>query len=174
MDPAPGDPQRYAFQGFQMDDQPAWIERCIIRNDLPWKKSEKYGFSNFPKKYTLNDSYWIGIFHNAAYDNSITLAIEWDADCLSEDLKSCLTNPDDWLYLFIRIKDVKQVAYSGYKNTEDIQRGIQRSILKSDLKSVGKDQLLVISDKYGGNVKIIFNGECRFLVLDEDKQIIRL
>jgi hypothetical protein len=157
-----------------MDDQPAWINRCIIRNDLLWKKSEKYGFSNFLKKYTLNDSYWIGIFHNSAYDNSITLAIEWDADCLSEDLKSCLTNPDDWLYLFIRITDVKQVAYSGYKNKKDIQRGIQRSILKSELKSMGKDQLLVISDKYGGNVKIIFNGECRFLVLDEDKQIIRL
>jgi len=101
-----------------MVDQPAWIERCIIRNDLPWEKSEKYGFSNFTKKYTLNDS--------------------------------------------------------GYKNTKDIQRGIQRSILKSDLKSVGKDQLLVISDKYGGNAKIIFNGECRFLVLDEDKQIIRV
>jgi hypothetical protein len=157
-----------------MDDQPAWINRCIIRNDLPWKKSEKYGFSNFLKKYALNDSYWIGIFHNAAYDNSITLAIEWDADCLSEDLKSFLTNPDDWLYLFIRITDVKQVAYSGYKNTKDIQRGIQRGILRSELKSVGKDQLLVISDKYGGHVKIIFNGECRFLVLDEDKQIIRL
>jgi len=157
-----------------MDDQPAWIERCIIRNDLPWKKSEKYGFINFPKKYTLNDSYWIGIFHNSAYDNSITLAIEWDADCLSEDLQKCLTNPDDWLYLFIRITDVKQVAYSGYKNTKGLQRGIQRSILKSGLKSVGKDQLLVISDKYGGNVKIIFDGECRFLVLDEDKQIIKV
>lgn len=36
---------------------------------------------------------------------------------------------------------------------------------------MGKDQLLVISDKYGGDVKIIFDGECRFLVLDEDKQI---
>lgn len=93
---------------------------------------------------------------------------------MSEDLKSCLTNPDDWLYLFIRITDVKQVAYSGYKNKKDIQRGIQRSILKSDLKSVGKDQLLLISDKYGGNVKIIFNGECRFLVLDEDRQIIKV
>jgi hypothetical protein len=34
--------------------------------------------------------------------------------------------------------------------------------------------LLVISDKYGGNVKIIFDGECRFLVLDEDKQIIKV
>ena len=161
-----------------MDDQPAWINRCIIRNDLPWKKSEKFGFSNFPKKYTLNDSYWIGIFHNSAYDNSITLAIEWDADCLSEDLKNCLTNPDDRLYLFIRITDVKQVAYSGYNDTKDIQRGIQRgiqrSILKSDLKSVGKDQLLLISDKYGGNIKIIFDGECRFLVLDEDKQIIKV
>ena len=93
---------------------------------------------------------------------------------MSEDLKSFLTNPDDWLYLFIRITDVKQVAHSGYKNTKDFQRGIQRSILKSELKPVGKNQLLVISDKYGDNVKIIFNGECRFLVLDEDKQIIRL
>lgn len=157
-----------------MDDQPTWIERCIIRSDLPWKKSDKYGFINFHKKYTLNDSYWIGIFHNAAYDNSITLAIEWDADCLPKDLKSCLTNPDDWLYLFIRITDVKQVAYSGYKNTKEIQRGIQRSISKSDLKSVDKDQSLVISDKYGGNVKFIFKGECRFLVLDEDKQIIKV
>jgi hypothetical protein len=34
--------------------------------------------------------------------------------------------------------------------------------------------LLVILDKYGGNVKIIFDGECRFLVLDEDKQIIKV
>jgi hypothetical protein len=44
----------------------------------------------------------------------------------------------------------------------------------SESKSVGKDQLLVISDKYGGDAKIIFNGECRFLLLDEDKQIIRV
>ena len=68
---------------------------------------------------------------------------------MSEDLKSFLTNPDDWLYLFIRITDVKQVAHSGYKNTKDFQRGIQRSISKSELKPVGKNQLLVISDKYG-------------------------
>jgi hypothetical protein len=157
-----------------MDDQPAWIERCIIKNDLPWKKSKGHGFSNFYKKHTLHDSYWIGIFHNVAYDNSITLAIEWDADCLPKDLKSCLTNPDDWLYLFIRITGVKQVLSSGYENTKDIPRGIQRSILKLDLKTEDKGHSLLISDKYGGDVKIIFNGKCVFLVLDEDKQIIKV
>jgi len=91
-----------------MDDQPIWISKCIIRNDLPWNKSSKNSFDNFYEKYTVRGSYWIGIFYNVAFDNSITLSMQWDADCLSEDLKMSLSNPDDWLYLFIKITGVTQ------------------------------------------------------------------
>ncbi len=126
-----------------MDDKPVWIAKCVIKNNLPWNSSKKDSFSKFHEKYTLHDSYWIGIFHNVADDNSITLAIEWDADCLSQDVKSRLSNPEDWLYLFIRITGVKQVLNSGDKKLNHIPRGVQRSISGSRLELVDKGQLLV-------------------------------
>ena len=157
-----------------MDDQPTWISKCIIRNNLPWNKSRKNSFDSFYDKYTLHGSYWIGIFHNISYDNSITLAIQWDADCLPEDLKNSLSNPDDWLYLFIKITDVKKILNFGFKRTKGIQKGLQRSISDLELMSGDKEHLMVISDKYGSKVKIIFCGEDKFLVLDEDQNIINV
>jgi hypothetical protein len=155
-----------------MDDQPIWISKCITRNDLPWNKSRENSFDRFYGKYTLQDSYWIGIFHNIALDNSITLAIQWDGDCLAEDLKNSLSNPDDWLYLFIKITGVKEVLNFGFKKTKTIKRGIQRSITELELMSADKKQMIIISDGDGGKVKIIYNGVGSFLVLDEDKNII--
>ncbi len=155
-----------------MDDQPTWITKCIIRDDLHWNKSRENCIDSFYEKYTLHDSYCIGIFHNISYGDSTIIAFEWDADCLNEDLKSSLLNPDDWLYLFIRIQEVKQLLFSGFKKTKGKPRWIQRSISELELVPIDEGRLLVISDKDGGKVKIIFNGESTFLVLDEEQNII--
>ncbi len=151
-----------------MDDQPTWISKCIIRNDLPWNKSRKNSFDSFYEKYTLHGSYWIGLFHNVAFDNSITLSMQWDADCLSEELQMSLSNPDDWLYLFIKITGVKKVLNFGFKKIGPIQR----SIAELELMSANKEHMAVITDEHGGQVRINFSGEGRFLVLDEDQNII--
>ena len=54
------------------------------------------------------------------------------------------------------------------------KRPIQRSIAELELMSVNKEHMIVISDVYGGQVRIVYNGEGRFLVLDEDQNIINI
>ncbi len=76
-------------------------------------------------------------------------------------------NPDEWLYLFIRITKVKMASHFGFANSESPPEGVQRSITKLKLKAANKERLLSITDTYGGKTKILFNGECGFLVLDE-------
>ncbi len=156
-----------------MDELPSWIPNRIIMNDLPWNNAEKNRIYDFHKKYSLLDSYWLGAFHNVAYDDSITLAVQWDSYCLPKKVKKTLANPDDWLYLFIRITKVKMASHFGFSKSESPPGGVQRSISTLKLKAASKERLLSITDTYGGKTKILFNGECRFLVLDEAQNIIK-
>ncbi len=154
-----------------MDELPSWISRRIINNDLPWHKAKKNSIYQFKENYSLLDSYWIGAFHNVAHDNSMTLAIQWDSYCLPNDLKRTLVNPEEWLYVFIRITKVKMASHFGFSNSERPPEGVLRSISKLKLKAANKERLLSIRDAYGGKTKILFNGECNFLVLDEGQNM---
>lgn len=160
------------MKGFKMDELPSWISRRILTNDLPWKGAKKNSVYHFHTKYSLLDSYWIGAFHNLAFDDSITLVIQWDSYCLPGNVKKKLANPEDWLYLFIRITKLKMVSHFGFSDSENPPDGVQRTISRLKLKAAKKERLLSITDSYGGKTKILFNGECNFMVLDETQNIV--
>jgi len=69
---------------------PSWLYQELINNFLPWHEGKRVSFSQFHEQYTLHDSHWIGIFYNVAYEQAVTLAIEWDTVWLPNEIKKTL------------------------------------------------------------------------------------
>lgn len=88
---------------FDKLNHPNWFYGDLVEDCLPWQQGKKMTFEEFHQKYTLHDSYWIGIFFNVAYEQTATLAIEWDAVWLPERLKQSTATVSDWPYLFIQL-----------------------------------------------------------------------
>ncbi|MBD2201477.1 hypothetical protein H6G33_02510 [Calothrix sp. FACHB-1219] len=82
-------------------------------------------FSQFYEKYTLHDSHWLGIFYNVAYEQAITLAIQWDVFWLPEEIKQ--NTSDNSLYLFIRLTGIEQVSTTNYVDIGYVCRTIANS-----------------------------------------------
>ncbi len=80
---------------------PDWVYQELVENYLPWQQGKKMSFQEFDRKYTLHDSYWLGIFFDVAYEKAATLAIQWDAVWLSDAVKERTSVVADWPYLFI-------------------------------------------------------------------------
>ena len=64
---------------------------------------------SFFKKYTLHDSYWVGIFSHVGFSQSVTIAIEWDFVWLPNEVKKNVF-VDSWPYLFIKLEGVSYFA----------------------------------------------------------------
>lgn len=65
---------------------PTWLYVSLVEDTLPWPLSAEWTFEEFAAQYTLHDSYWVGIFHDVAYDDTVTLAIVWDTVWLPDDM----------------------------------------------------------------------------------------
>lgn len=92
---------------------PTWLYYELIDDLLPWQQGKKMTFRQFNAKYTLHDTYGVGIFYDVAYQQSVILAIQWDAVWLSKEMKqnnSVIKEP----YLFIRLTNVEQVSTAHY------------------------------------------------------------
>ncbi len=45
-------------EDFDELDYPDWLYRELIEDSLPWEQGRKINFTEFNKKYTLDDSGW--------------------------------------------------------------------------------------------------------------------
>jgi hypothetical protein len=147
---------------------PDWLYQSIIEDSLDWNEAEEYSFQEFSEKYTLHDSYWIGLFYDVAYENNLILAIVWDAVWLPDEIAQSTSIVAEWPFLFIKVEDVLQVSTSGYKDIG----GISRGVATAEIENVDKKHLLVISDHYGGNVEISFAGKLKFLAMDRNREVL--
>lgn len=43
------------------------------------ERKSPHNLEEFLDKYTLHDSFWVGLFHHVAFDRSVTLAFQWDS-----------------------------------------------------------------------------------------------
>ncbi|URD51783.1 hypothetical protein [Chroococcidiopsis sp. CCNUC1] len=148
---------------------PIWLYHELIDDILPWQQGQKIAFKQFNAKYTLHDSYWVGIFYDVAYQQSVTLAIQWDAVWLPKEMKennSVVNEP----YLFIRLTDVEQVSTANYTNLNSICR----AIAGCEFEEVEGKKFLAIDDVYGGQVNVLYQGEETFLALEKDRSILSL
>jgi hypothetical protein len=153
-----------------MGQYPEWLYQSIIEDTLKWDEAEKLSFQEFSGKYTLHDSYWIGLFYDVAYEDNAILAIVWDAVWLPDDIALSTTVVSQWPLLFIKVGKVLQVSTSGYKDVGGISRGIARA----EVVEVDEKHLLIISDHYGGSVEISFSGKLQFLCLDRGRKVLAI
>ncbi|MGF1733564.1 hypothetical protein [Photobacterium kasasachensis] len=154
------------------DDQfyPDWLYKKLIENDLPWHKKASLSLESFCEKYTLHDSFWVGVFHHVAFDQSVTIAFQWDSVWLPDDIKEGTSYFDDWPFLFFQLEGVKEVTTANFENLD----GINRAIDGAEFLELDGEQHLAIDDVYGGQVNIVFTGKYSILALNPDGSMLKI
>lgn len=117
----------------------------IIDGGLPWNRSVELHIDNFLERYTLHDSYWIGLFTDCAYADTAIAVI-----CFDPVWNSSVSKPTsvcaEWPLLFLRLKCVGAIHLSGFRDIENIQRGIAGV----DVEHLSTEEVrTVINDHYG-------------------------
>jgi hypothetical protein len=151
-------------------DHPGWVYKELVEDYLPWEQGRKINFTEFNKKYTLHDSYWIGIFFNVAYNQTVTLAIQWDTVWLPDEIVKSTSVTNDWPYLFVQLKNVDNFSTSSYGDIG----GLPRSISGCEIEEIDGKKFLAIDDVFGGQINIIYRGEATFLAMEKDKRILSI
>lgn len=146
------------------DFYPSWLYKKFIEDSLPWSTTASLELVSFLEKYTLHDSFWVGIFNHVAFDNSVTLAFQWDAVWLPDEVKARLSPVGDGLYLFIKLVGVKEVRTENYIELS----GVNRAIAGAEIMDLDGVSYLAVDDIYGGQVNVEFTGKHFILALKPD------
>jgi len=156
-----------------LDDEqlyPDWLAKKLIEDDLPWEEKSSLNIESFFEKFTLHDSYWVGVFHHLGFDQSVTLAFEWDAVWLPDEIKKNTSLIDEWPYLFFQINGVKEISTDNYSDIE----GVNRAIAGGEALNIDGANHLVIDDVYGGHVNIVYQGVLTILALNPDGSVLTI
>ena len=156
-----------------MEDEqfyPDWLYKKLIENELPWDQKANLSFESFFEKYTLHDSFWVGLFCHVAFDQSVTIAFQWDSVWLPDEIKEGTSHVDDWPYLFVQLEGVKEVSTDNYEELN----GINRAIGGAEIVKIDGANHLAIDDVYGGQVNIVFTGEYSILALNPDCSVLKI
>lgn len=150
-----------------MDDEqlyPDWLSKKLVEDDLPWGEKSPLSIESFFEKFTLHDSYWVGVFHHLGFDQSVTLAFEWDAVWLPDEIKKSTSLVKEWPYLFFQINGVEEINTANYIDTGNVNR----AIAGGEVLNIEGSNHLAIDDVYGGQVNIVYKGELSILALNPD------
>jgi hypothetical protein len=158
-------------EDFDELEYPTWVYRDIIDEDtLLWQQGIRMTFIDFHKKYTLHDSDWIGIFFDVGYQQTATLAIQWDPVWLPDSIAKSTSKVSDWLYLFIKLQNVTQFSTGNYVDIG----GNCRSIACCEIEEIDGKKILAIDDVYGGQINIIYQGKETFLAMDKNRCVLSI
>lgn len=149
---------------------PKWLGQSLLLDDLPWDNATVYTVQVFLEKYTLHDSLWVNLIYDVANDNQVTLVIMWHAVWLPDEIAKSTALVDDWLLLFIKLENVRQVSTLGYEHVSNIHRGIGTA----EIEEIEGRKIFVIHDHYGGSVEIVFDGASHFLALNAQKELLKI
>jgi hypothetical protein len=144
--------------------------QTLFEDDLPWHLAKNYSVQEFLEKFTLHDSIWITLTQDIAHENVAILVIRWDAVWLPDEVYQSTSIVKDWPILFVKVENVHQISFSGYKDMGGISRGIGRA----EVEEIDGKQVWVIHDHYGGSVEIVFSGRTWFLGLDRRQEILKI
>lgn len=148
---------------------PDWLYRNLVEDDLPWEASCSLTFDQFHAKYTLHDSYWIGVVYNPGLGDSITLCLHWDPVWLPDELSPATPFVAYWPVLSIRIEGVTELSISREKGTDFVSAdvGASESIVVN-----GSNVLTIDGDTV--DVMIRYTGIVRFLAMDQNREVLPL
>jgi hypothetical protein len=90
-----------------MSHHPEWLGRDLVAGALPWEQGLPSSLAAFLNRFTLRDSRWIGLYHEA--EHAATLLLRWDTsqDATREPLPGAETA--EWLLLAIRFDALERV-----------------------------------------------------------------
>ena len=99
------------------------VAHCLVDDSLPWDRSIQLHIEAFLQKYTLHDSYWIGLHTNCGFEDAAVAVI-----CFDPVWNSSVSAPTslvaNWPLLFIRSNCVNTIRMTGFKDIGGTQRGI--------------------------------------------------
>lgn len=149
---------------------PDWLSKKLVEDELPWNEKSSLSIESFFEKFTLHDSFWVGVFHHLGFDQSVTLGFEWDAFWLPDDIKKSISTVEEWPYLFFQINGVQEITTNNYIDIE----GTNRAIGGGEVLNIDGLNHLAIDDVYGGQVNIVYNGELSILALNPDGSVLKI
>ena len=126
------------------------LAQCVIDDSLPWDRSIQSHIDAFLQKYTLHDSYWIGLHTNCGLDDSAVAVIVLDP-VWNPSVSAPTSLVANWPLLFIRFNCVNTIRMHGFRDIGGIQRGI--SDVSVDRLS-DEEAVTTISDNYGASVSL--------------------
>jgi hypothetical protein len=145
-----------------------WVYTSVLEGDLPWEKASIRTFEEFKSKYTIHDSFLVGIFMDLRLQNTAMLIIQWDSVWLPKGMAEGTSYVDDWPYLFIKIEGIEQINTWGY----DAFKDVGRTLGGLDIEIIDGKHILAISDVFDGQIQIVFNGATSFLAFDKYKNVL--
>ncbi len=147
---------------------PDWWHRQLVEDALPWHYGINMSFKEFKDKYTLHDSYWIGIFYDVVQQTA-TLAIKWDPVWLPNEIKQNISIVNESLYLFIQLKQVEEISTSNAVDTMGLYLNV---IFGCQFEKVDGKNFLFID--YGSDLNIIYRGAERFLAMNRNQYLLQI
>jgi hypothetical protein len=123
---------------------------CVIDDSLPWERSIQSHIDAFLQKYTLHDSYWIGLHTNCGLEDSAVAIIRFDP-VWNSSVSTPTSLVADWPVLFIRFNCVNTLRMTGFRDIGGTQRGI--SDVSVDHLS-DEEAVTTILDHYGASVSL--------------------
>ena len=129
---------------------PANLAIQLTEDTLPWDRSTQMHVETFHKRYTLHDSYWIGMHSNCAWGDSAIAVIIFDP-VWNSSVSTPTSQVADWPLLFLRFNCVSSIRFAGFRDVGGVQRGISGA----DSKNISEEEAVtVIDDHYGASVSL--------------------
>ena len=142
----------------------------IVEESLPWDRSTQMHIDTFLKRYTLHDSYWIGMQVGCAWGDAAIAVIRFDP-VWNSSVSRPTSLVADWPLLFLRFKCVNTIRLSKFRDNGGVQRGISGATVESVSE---EETVTVISDHYGASVSLQHFPLVDVLVMSATEDVIDL
>lgn len=124
----------------------------------------------FLDRYTLHDSYWIGLFTECAWQDSSVLVLRFDP-VWNSSVSAQTSAVANWPLLFLRLNCVTSIHLGGFRNVGGTQRGIGEATCTL---SSEEEAVTTIDDFYGGSVRLHHFPLISALALTDDGTVLPL
>jgi hypothetical protein len=146
------------------------LAHCVVDDSLPWDRSIQSHIDAFLQKYTLHDSYWIGLHTNCGFEDAAVAVICFDP-VWNPSVSAPTSLVANWPLLFIRFNCVNTIRMTGFKDIGGTQRGI--SDVSVDHLS-DEEAVTTILDHYGASVSLQHFPLIDALVMSNDGNVLEL
>ena len=142
----------------------------IVEEYLPWERSNQMHIDTFLKRYTLHDSYWIGMQMGCAWGDVAVAVIRFDP-VWNSSVSAPTSLVADWPLLFLRFNCVSTIRLSEFRDNGGVQRGISGATVSCVSE---EEAVTVISDHYGASVSLQHFPLVDVLVMSANEDVVDL